>query len=311
VKCDDEELFFDGFSEAAASSNMSLSGCASIEPNGLLHLTNKTLGSNLTGNAFYSTPIKLKNSTTGKAFSFSTAFAFAISIFNGYGIPKPIGQCFAFSFSPEKALPSQHLRLIKPKIIVNPLLQNYELVREKSFFYVIFNGEPYRVDMDLDNLKSNAHIIHSEYYYGALIQAWVEYYSSNNQLEIRLSPNSSKPILPNLSWHVDLSPILNETMYVGFSASSYHEYIAGWSFKVNGGEATSLDLETLPSPLPLLIYRDSFLKWKKYMRNKIVALLFVTAFTITVILIVVERSNDRLELERQRLELERKMFKDL
>ncbi|WJX11350.1 hypothetical protein P8452_01974 [Trifolium repens] len=100
-------------------------------------------------------------------------------------------------------------------------------------------------------------------------------------------------------------------MYVGFSASSYHEYIAGWSFKVNGGEATSLDLETLPSPLPLLIYRDSFLKWKKYMRNKIVALLFVTAFTITVILIVVERSNDRLELERQRLELERKMFKDL
>jgi hypothetical protein len=239
VKCDDEELFFDGFSgAAAASSNMSLSGCASIEPNGLLHLTNKTLGSSLTGNAFYSTPIKLKNSTTGKAFSFSTAFAFAIAIFNGYGILKPTGQCFAFSFSPEKALPSQHLRLIKPKIIVNPLLQNYELVREKSFFYVIFNGEPYRVDMDLDNLKSNAHIIYGEYYYGALIQAWVEYHSSNNQLEIRLSPNSSKPILPNLSWHVDLSPILNETMYVGFSASSYNrEYIAGWSFKLNGGGA--------------------------------------------------------------------------
>ncbi|KAK2400777.1 Adenine nucleotide alpha hydrolase superfamily protein [Trifolium repens] len=109
-------------------------------------------------------------------------------------------------------------------------------MQEKSFFYVVFNGEPYRVDMDLDNLKSNAHIIHGEFYYGALIQAWVEYHSSNNQLEIRLSPNSSKPILPNLSWHVDLSPILNETMYVGFSASSYNrEYIAGWSFKLNGG----------------------------------------------------------------------------
>jgi hypothetical protein len=63
VKCDDEELLFDGFSEAAASSNMSLSDCASIQPNGLLHLTNKTLGSSLTRNAFYSTPIKFKNST--------------------------------------------------------------------------------------------------------------------------------------------------------------------------------------------------------------------------------------------------------
>jgi hypothetical protein len=54
----------------------------------------------------------------------------------------------------------------------------------------------------------------------------------------------------------------------------------------------------------LLIYRDSVLKWKKYIRNKLVALLFVTAFTLTVILLVVEKSNDRLELER-------KMFKDL
>ncbi|KAK2454556.1 L-type lectin-domain containing receptor kinase S.4 [Trifolium repens] len=64
VKCDDEELLFDGFSgAAAASSNMSLSDCASIQPNGLLHLTNKTLGSSLTRNAFYSTPIKFKNST--------------------------------------------------------------------------------------------------------------------------------------------------------------------------------------------------------------------------------------------------------
>jgi hypothetical protein len=158
------------------------------------------------------------------------------NIFNGYGIPKPSGQCFAFSFSPEKALPTKDLRLINPKITFNPLMQTYEVMQEKSFFYVVFNGEPYRVDMDLDNLKSNAHIIHGEFYYGALIQAWVEYHSSNNQLEIRLSPNSSKPILPNLSWHVDLSPILNETMYVGFSASSYNrEYIAGWSFKLNGG----------------------------------------------------------------------------
>jgi hypothetical protein len=85
---------------------------------------------------------------------------------------------------------------------------------------------------------------------GNPIQAWVDYDSVKNQLEVRLSPSSTKPIYPILSIDIDLSSILNDSMYVGFSSStgmltSTH-YVLGWSFSVNG-EAKSFSMSSLPS----------------------------------------------------------------
>ena len=71
-----DELFFNGFKGVDVASNLSLKGAAQIQDNGVLQLTNKT--QRLLGHAFYSNPIQFKNSTDGKAFSFSTAFAFAM-----------------------------------------------------------------------------------------------------------------------------------------------------------------------------------------------------------------------------------------
>jgi hypothetical protein len=85
---------------------------------------------------------------------------------------------------------------------------------------------------------------------GSVIQAWIDYNSSMNHLEVRLSPTSSKPSSPILSYKVDLTPILQETMYIGFSSStgllSSSHYILGWSFKING-ESKTLSLKHLPS----------------------------------------------------------------
>ena len=72
-----DELFFNGFKGVDVASNLSLKGAAQIQDNGVLQLTNKT--QRLLGHAFYSNPIQFKNSTDGKAFSFSTSFAFTIS----------------------------------------------------------------------------------------------------------------------------------------------------------------------------------------------------------------------------------------
>jgi hypothetical protein len=84
---------------------------------------------------------------------------------------------------------------------------------------------------------------------GEVIQAWIEYDSPTNQLDVRLSPSSVKPISSLLSFEVDLSAVLEESMYIGFSSStgmlSSSHYIMGWSFKMNG-EAKSLHLNRTP-----------------------------------------------------------------
>src|SRR4051812_9726984 len=70
-----DHLMFAGFKDVDPN-NLTLNGIAEIEKNGIIKLTNET--SKLLGHAFYSQPIQLKNSTTGKAFSFSSCFAIAI-----------------------------------------------------------------------------------------------------------------------------------------------------------------------------------------------------------------------------------------
>lgn len=85
---------------------------------------------------------------------------------------------------------------------------------------------------------------------GKPIQAWIDYDSSVNLITVAISPFSTKPKKPILSFNVDLSPILHEVMYVGFSASTgllaSSHYVLGWSFSMNGA-AKSLDLSSLPS----------------------------------------------------------------
>ncbi|GMP78486.1 hypothetical protein CsSME_00034405 [Camellia sinensis var. sinensis] len=80
--------------------------------------------------------------------------------------------------------------------------------------------------------------------------AWINYDFAKNKLNLSFSLSSTKPSSSTLTFQIDLSPIFEDTMYVGFSASigllaSYH-YIQGWSFNMSG-QAQSLDLSSLPS----------------------------------------------------------------
>ncbi|XP_061363728.1 L-type lectin-domain containing receptor kinase S.4-like [Gastrolobium bilobum] len=256
-----EDLFFEGFNGAAAATNISINGSAVVVDNGILQLTNDN--NKVLGHAFYSNPIHFKNSTNGKVSSFSTAFAFAITTrYTNQG-----GHGFAFTISPSKALPgaypNQYLGLLNPHDVGNfsnhLFAVEFDTVQDYDFYDI--NGN--HVGINLNNMKSSMSVPAQQFTDGStkkvlnlkcgkVIQAWVDYNSSRNQLDVRLSSTSSKPSFPILSYNVDLSPILEDAMYVGFSAStgmlaSWH-YILGWSFKMNG-EAKSLNLETLP-PLP-------------------------------------------------------------
>ncbi|XP_044509815.1 L-type lectin-domain containing receptor kinase S.4-like [Mangifera indica] len=254
------EFYFSGFrGDDSNDNNMTLNGGAEIEDNGLIKLTNFT--SRVLGHAFYTTPIKFKNSTNSKSLSFSTCFAFAIineyAELGGHGI--------AFAISPTKelagALPSQYLGLLNAND--NGNFSNHIFAVEfdtvEDFEFGDINGN--HVGIDIDSLTSNASATAAYFLEnstklelklksGKVIQAWIDYDSETNQLDVRLSPFSAKPKSSILSFAVDLSSIVRDTMYVGFSAStgmlSSSHYLLGWSFNMSG-EAESLTLSSLPS----------------------------------------------------------------
>ncbi|GMH15362.1 hypothetical protein Nepgr_017203 [Nepenthes gracilis] len=258
-----QELFFNGFQHS--SNNISLNGAAEIESNGILRLTNDT--SRLIGHAFHTFPIRLKNSSTGKALSFSTNFAFCIvPEFQKLG-----GHGFAFAMAPSKelpgALPSQYLGLLNSSdngnLTNHVFAVEFDTVRDFEFGDINDN----HVGVDLDSLVSNASVPVAYFIdgnstaqnltlqSGRTILAWIDYDSADNQLNVTLSLSSKKSNRSILSFGVDLSPYLNEFMYVGFSASTgllaSSHYLMGWSFKVGDGEVRSLDLSSLPAlPVP-------------------------------------------------------------
>ncbi|XP_009780725.1 L-type lectin-domain containing receptor kinase S.4-like [Nicotiana tabacum] len=255
----DQEFVYNGFSGIVAS-YLSVNGIAEIEKTGALRLTNET--SRSVGHAFYKSAINFKNFSNRKVSSFSTAFAFGI-------VPeyaKLGGHGFAFTISRSKdmkgALPSQYLGLLNSRNIGNfsnhLFAVEFDTVQDFEFGDISDN----HVGIDINNLKSNASV-NASYFSegnstkqklflqcGKTIQAWIDYDSNRNVLNVTLSLSSVKPNYSILSFPVDLSPILEEFMYVGFSASTgllaSSHYIFGWSFKMNG-KAQSLDLDLLPN----------------------------------------------------------------
>ncbi|KAJ0028097.1 hypothetical protein Pint_35371 [Pistacia integerrima] len=250
------ELFFPGFKDS--TTNITLSGVASFEKNGILRLTNET--SRLQGHAFYSSPIQFKNLTTGKVFSFSTSFA--VAIVPEY--PKLGGHGLAFTISPSKnlkSLPSQYLGLFNSSDVGNfsnhLFAVEFDTVQDFEFQDINDN----HIGIDINSLTSNASTT-AAYFTdsstkenltlksGKPIQAWIDYDAAENIINVTISPYSTKPRLPILSFRVDLSPIFQESMYIGFSSSTgllaSSHYILGWSFNING-PARGLDLSSLPS----------------------------------------------------------------
>ncbi|KAJ6750199.1 hypothetical protein OIU85_000799 [Salix viminalis] len=251
------EFLYSGFKDAAT--NITLSGVSEIQKNGMLRLTNET--SRLLGHAFYPSPFKFKNSSNGKALSFSTSFVFIIVP----EYPKLGGHGLAFTIATTKdlkALPSQYLGLLNSSVVnlTNHLFAvEFDTVQDFEFGDINDN----HIGVDIGSLKSNASAA-AAYYTGDSdsskqdlnlkggkpIQVWIDYDSFQSVVDVTISPTSKKPKIPILSYHVDLSSLFEEYMYVGLSASTgllaSSHYMLGWSFKLNG-QAPALDLSSLPS----------------------------------------------------------------
>ncbi|KAF3449155.1 hypothetical protein FNV43_RR09883 [Rhamnella rubrinervis] len=256
---EDLSFTYNGFSSA----NLSLDGVAEFTPNGLLRLTD--IDTQRKGHAFYSNPVAFKNSmnTAAAIFSFSTTFVFAIR--SEY--PTLSGHGIAFVISPTRGLPgaspNHYLGLFNENNNGNEnnhvVAVELDTIKSIDQFDDINNNH---VGIDINGLKSekvytagyhndkNGEFKNLTLVSGKSMKVWVEYDGKKKQMNVTLAPsNIGKPRTPLLSLTRDLSSVVNNTMYVGFSASTgsvpTSHYILGWSFKING-QAQELVLSQLP-----------------------------------------------------------------
>jgi hypothetical protein len=271
VSSEDTSFTFIGFKSA----NLSLDGIAEITSTGLLKLTNNT--NFAMGHAFYPNPITFKNSSNGTVSSFSTTFVFAIvsedATRRGHGL--------AFVIAPTRGLPadssSQYLGLFNFSNNDDPKNQivaiELDTFQNPEFDDINSN----HVGIDINGLKS-AKSAGAGYYAdddnggfrtlslksGQQMQVWVEYNGVEKQINVTLAPlDVGKPKIPLLSLSRDLSPIIGNNMYVGFSSTTgkrlANHYALAWSFKMNGQAPELLFSQVQLPPILVGIERSKIL----------------------------------------------------
>ncbi|KAG5584824.1 hypothetical protein H5410_045258 [Solanum commersonii] len=264
VRAQSFDFAYNGFN----NSNIIRDGVAIINPSGALKLTNRS--NNVIGHAFHPIPVPIFNSSTKNVTSFSTYFVFAIvpleKTSGGFG--------FAFTLSPSPGFPGaqgDHFLGV---------LNNTNNRKDTNHIFMVefdtVDGHDEGVDTDGNHIGININSMMSiasqpaNYYVngtsrteevhlqnGESIQAWIDYDGMSKVVNVTISPITvPKPIRPLISEVVDLSPVLNQTMYAGFSAATGDKasshYILGWSFRLNG-TADPLDLDNLPVAPPEVV----------------------------------------------------------
>ncbi|KAK9682450.1 hypothetical protein RND81_10G074300 [Saponaria officinalis] len=230
-----------------------------------------------TGHAFFpfSIPFKsLKSNSSSRMLSFSTTFGFAIVAQNDMRL---VGHGMAFVISPTKdlsGLPSQYLGLFTTTNMGNSsdhiLAVELDTVQDLEFNDIDDN----HVGVDINSMVST--VAATAGYYapsktdknkdefkklslgsGKPMIVWIDYDSKKNLLDVTLAPiNVPKPQTPLLSLSKDLPPIMEDTVYVGFSASNGllygTHYILGWSFAIDNKAQDLIisELPALPGPGP-------------------------------------------------------------
>eukprot|EP01018_Ginkgo_biloba_P034302 Gb_37986 [translate_table: standard] len=265
------DFVYNGFRD----SNMSLSGMANVNSAGVLELTNET--QRMLGHALYPFPLQFKNLSSNTTFSFGTSFV--ISITPQY--PTLGGHGMAFVLTPVNGfrgtLPSQYLGMFNPtsmgKYYNHLFAVEFDTVQDFEFGDINDN----HVGVDINSLISNKSAA-TAYKTGdsanetrpfnlkheKSVQCWIDFDGVQSQLNISVAPGGmSRPDSPLISVQIDLSGVLQDYMYVGFSAStgllSSAHRVLGWSFRINGSPQL-LDISKLPS----ISYSSSKVKTKGF-----------------------------------------------
>ncbi|CAA7033712.1 unnamed protein product [Microthlaspi erraticum] len=308
--------------------DLSLQGIATVTPNGLLKLTNTTLQK--TAHAFYTKPIRFKDSPNATVSSFSTTFVFAIHSF----VPTLSTHGIAFVVAPNasihNATASQYMGLFN--IVNNGNYTNHVFAVELDTIRSTDFNDPddNHVGIDINSLTSVK--ISTAGYWDEKgqfknltltsrkpMQVWVDYDGRTHQIDVTMAPfRKDKPRKPLVSTVRDLSSVILQDMFVGFSSATgtvlSEHYVLGWSFGVNG-KAPPLALAKLPK-----FPRFGPTKIQRFYKNGMpvialfmIPLLFIFSVIFLVRFIVRRRRKFAEELEDWETEFARTRmkFKDL
>ncbi|XP_061958703.1 L-type lectin-domain containing receptor kinase SIT2-like [Populus nigra] len=298
---EENQFIYHGFTGAS----LLLSEIANIHPNGLLELTNTS--KRIIGRAFFPFPFQFNTSlfNNSRSLSFSTQFAFAMVP----ELPTLGGQGMVFTISPSvdftgalatqylgilnstsNGLSSNHLLAVELDAVPSPDLKEINDSHVGIDVNSLISIESAPVTYFSDEEKENKSLTLTS---GHAMHVWIDYDEVEKLLNVTVAPvTRTKPTLPLLSTSLDLSSVMLDSMYVGFSASTgavaSSHYILGWSFN-RGGQAQSLDVSKLPTLPPQRKSRK-----KPYLR--------IAVPTITAIILLVAISGDVCIIRRKKYE---------
>ncbi|KAE8797677.1 L-type lectin-domain containing receptor kinase IV.1-like [Hordeum vulgare] len=254
----DDQFVYSGF----GGTNLTLDGVG-VTADGMLELTNGTLQRK--GHAFYPAPLRFRNGTTSTFRSFSASFVFGILSdhvgLSAHGMAFVVAAGLNFS----DALPSGYLGLLNVQSNGNASnrLVAVELDTMQNDEFGDINDNHVGIDV---NSLSSVQSYYAGYYddgsvngdfrnltliSGEAMQVLVEYDGEATQMNVTVAPlNVAKPTRPLVSARHDLSKVLTDVAYVGFSAATggtlrSRHYVLGWSFGLNR-PAPAIDISKLP-----------------------------------------------------------------
>ncbi|XP_061958922.1 L-type lectin-domain containing receptor kinase SIT2-like [Populus nigra] len=298
---EENQFIYHGFT----GTNLLLSGIAKIHPNGLLELTNTS--KQQIGRAFFPFPFQFNTSlfNNSQSLSFSTQFAFSMApelpTLGGHGMAFTISpsvnftgdlatQYFGILNSTSNGLSSNHLLAVELDAVPSPDLKDINDSHVGIDVNSLISIESAPVTYFSDEEKENKSLTLIS---GHAMHVWIDYDEVEKLLNVTVAPvTRTKPTLPLLSTSLDLSSVMLDSMYVGFSSSTgavaSSHYILGWSFN-RGGQAQSLDVSKLPS-----------LPTRRKSRKK--PQLRIVVPTITAIILLVAISGDVCIIRRKKYE---------
>ncbi|KAL1812166.1 hypothetical protein ACET3Z_022231 [Daucus carota] len=251
---------YNGFKHA----DLSCDGDAYLRSDGIMAITNDK--PKLIGHAYYPSALQfMPNQNKGNKSSvvtFSTNFVFSINPkypeIGGHGLTFVL----LSTKQPQECRLNQYLGLPNDTSMetysTRALAVEFDVVQNLEFMDINDN----HVGIDISSLISN--ISKPAAYFignttmsinlksGSPFHAWIDYNNQEMLLNVTVAPlGVLKPQKPLITFPIDLSTVINEYMYIGFTAStgllSASHNILGWSFCF-GGKAQDLD----PSDLPTL-----------------------------------------------------------
>ncbi|KAH9297577.1 hypothetical protein KI387_029259, partial [Taxus chinensis] len=249
---------FDHFNATSKIKNV---GDASIQQSNAILLTNHS--ERLIGRAYYSNPVAMK-SRNGSVISFSTSFIFSI-------VPHPRsgggdGLCFVMtpSTSLNGAIATQYFGLVNTTSDGQAYNHLFAVEFDTIKSIGVEDKDSNHVGIDVNSVKSlDAHFAgvwegtrfrDVDLKSGHNIRAWIDYDGGSKKLDITIAGvGETRPQKTLLTRTLDLDDVIQDQMYVGFSASTgssplvEDHYILAWSFTTGSGKAPELDISHLPS----------------------------------------------------------------